>query len=250
MTTTSRKGFGRSYLGVTKADMEDYWERQRKLEESQQPCGVFKALREANIPILPIQTVQAHKRALLRQQRPGVWRVLWPIPQGLSRFLEVFIDHDWSGLIWLVITLTALIGAVLWLFGVHTGKQIVEGVIAFLLLFLVLGLIADYLHKIPGFRGFYPAAARWRKVDYYERPNPDDLPFGLKLGRRVQLAEQALGRRNMPCKAYLEYFQDDPLILIEGIGRWGKERHYIGAWGTGIPELDDTTHIDPWGDRD
>lgn len=188
------------------------------------PLSAYEALRMAGIPILPSDRVRAHKAAELAKRRQGFWGKYWMIPRAGAA-----IERASPDLAFFLILLVSFMIAV-W-----SGRFIEIGGLCFVA-FTCLWIAATYTVRILGVMNwdFADATSRWERLSF----DTEAKRIPRHLLRRATLAREVLRNTGLKPRLSVEAFKDDPFLIIKTREGLRTSTFYIGAWGTGKPELD------------
>jgi hypothetical protein len=183
------------------------------------------------IPVIPEAEIEAHKRAVVRSSRVGIWRWLHPIPRACVGLYDSQTMHPGPQVLWIpafvAFTMTVLMAALGAPIGVWAG--ILGGVIG-LIVGIALPIIAMNIYRAVDKSGtaarFFDAGQYWWSYDerlaslYVTNYHP-------KIDARIRTLRTAFDGTSAWIR--VDKFGRDPLYGIVV----GDEIAYFGAKDTG-----------------
>lgn len=196
------------------------------------PLTLKETLQAFDVPILSQEAVYAHKRELSKSFSPVryvlahffSWCSLFAVADAIDRASNYrasdAIIYSYLGFV-VIATATGIAGMYSYSLEFAVGLIPLSCVFA---LALVTGASSEDLRRVT----------RWRRSSLYRYDRtPGANPITLRLRERATRVHELTGSRIM-----IDSYNTDPfLVAVRGWGPW-KEEATIGAWETGVPELD------------
>ncbi|MBC7836670.1 hypothetical protein H7X87_02725 [Acetobacteraceae bacterium] len=203
-------------------------------------------LAELGIPTLSKELVRKHKRKMLADTRYGAGRYLWPLSTLVWATTRTCFRTFWRcvavlatlmlGMFLLNSEMAPLLGSIM-VAGAGFAFAALGTLIFLGGLILLLSALDRIRYSHRRFEGIFDfiddviaAASYWHPVSLKWAVDPLRMPVPLQF--RARDAAEISGVR-----VVVLALDDDPIVEARR-GLFGWQREYIGAWATGVPELD------------